>query len=269
VNAYVCVYRHHPATNRERERTADSPFANELVHQFLAEYDGSYLDWGDDPSFFAAGRLLGDARRASWGVCRPDVRDALHEDGFVVFFAEVLEEDRSDYFWTGVGSVGRRVRSRKRIWTDPALSPYRGFFNLLVTSSGEHREYFHPPHKKDWQRRQEAPYVVFDPALSRFDLQHPLHVSTYRADEGVPDRWRIEDSTVAALEALLFGDRPRRLRTSHTGFGHAKLHLHGSAQELPALRDELIRLFDSRKETGGPPRRRAVPPRAKRSGGCA
>jgi hypothetical protein len=236
----------------------------------LAEYDGSYLDWGDDPSFFAARRVLRDPRASSWGVCRPDVRDALHDDGFVVFFTEVIEQDRSEYFWAGVGSVGRLVRSRRLIWTDPGLSPYRRFFNLLVTSTGEHCEYFHPPHKKDWERRRDAPYVLFDPKLSRFDLEHPLHVSTFRASDGVPDRWRTNDETVSVLERLLFGERARRLRTSRTGFGHAKLRLHGSLEELRSLRAELIRLFDTRNAGAPFTRRRHVGPSpVRRRGGCA
>jgi hypothetical protein len=269
VNAYACVYRHQLVTERERELTAASTHANELIREFLAEYDGSYLDWGDDPSFFAASRVLGDSRASSWGVCRPDVRDALHDDAFVVLFTEVMEQDRSEYFWAGIGTVGRLVRNRLQVWTDTRLSPYRRFFNLLVTPSGEHREYFHPPHN-DWERRRDAPYVLFDPKLSRFDLEHPLHVSSYRTEDGTPDRWRTDNETVATLERLLFGKRSRRLRTSPTGFGHAKLRLEGSQDELGRLRAELIRLFDARRGGASVTRRRKVGPSpVRRRGGCA
>ena len=48
------------------------------LYKLGMEQDGEcYYDWGDDPSFFAAEEFLGDVNRASWGVCRRDVREKL------------------------------------------------------------------------------------------------------------------------------------------------------------------------------------------------
>ena len=106
---------------------------------------------------------------------------------------------------------------------------------------------------RDWDKRIKSPYLLFDPELSRFDLIAPVHVSTYRFNCGVSDVWRGKrDAVVRRLEALLFNNRSRRLRTSHTGFGHTKLRLSGTDEELFNLRSELIKLFDSRGPANAP-----------------
>ena len=61
-----------------REWRLTKPLADSdpLLSRFLNGYRENFWDWGDDPSFFAAEHRLGDVRRASWGVCRADVRKA-------------------------------------------------------------------------------------------------------------------------------------------------------------------------------------------------
>lgn len=268
--AYACVYRRYRPAPRERAQTESVAISNPILGRFLQQYDRSYLDWGDDPGFFAAEQIIGDVRRASWGVCRADVRRTLTEGSFVVFFVGIPLADRWEYHWVGLGTVKRLVRDRRDIWTDPNLDAYRDFLNLLVSPNGDHREYFRPEHD-DWQtKRILSPYVVFEDTLSRFDLKNPLHVSTYRPERGVPDKWRSRDAIVKRLESLLFRNRTdRRLRTSGLGYGHAKLRLPGTDDELSKLRSELLALFDSRATTllpvAAPQSKVGVPTRG---GGC-
>jgi hypothetical protein len=68
----------------------------------------------------------------------------------------------------GFGRVRTLVRDRARLWTDAAYVPYRKFYNVLDRVEGGHlvhHEKIHP-HHDDWERRADAPYVVFDKATS-------------------------------------------------------------------------------------------------------
>src|ERR1700682_2903329 len=86
VNAYLCTYRRMTPSPRTRGQTDAAAKQDPLLRAFLKNYDDSYYDWGDDPSFFAAQHVLRDVRKASWGMCRRDVRNALAERDLVVFF---------------------------------------------------------------------------------------------------------------------------------------------------------------------------------------
>ncbi len=253
MRAYACVYRKVQPTDAELRATQESAKGHPLLQQFLDAYPDSFLDWGDDPSFFSAERLLGNIHQASWGVCRPDVRDSIREGGvgsFVVFFVGVAADGRWHYYWTGVGTVARFVHDRQELFASPHLKPYGGFLNVLVRPGRaglEHHEVFRP-HHDDWARRIEAPYVVFDPSLSRFNVRDPLHVSTYVVAKGVPDRWRTEDKTVREVEQLIYGNRDdRRLRTAPTMNAHVKFRLKGTGRQLVELRTRLLGLFDARR----------------------
>jgi hypothetical protein len=192
---------------------------------FLDGYDHSYYDWGDDPSFFAAQHLLGDVRKASWGVCRPDVRSVVEKGDGVVFFCGRHEEERLlRYYFVGFGMVRETVAPRARLWTCPTYAKYRDFYNVLVGAHGGHLEMIHPCHD-DWQQRADAPYVIFDGALSSFNLSSPHCVATW--DGGpIPEEWHSDDCSIA-IKRTLFIERgiKRRLRTSAKGYGHAKLNL--------------------------------------------
>src|SRR6266849_6163783 len=116
---------------RARRQTNAAAKQDPLLRTFLEGYDHSYYDWGDDPSFFAAQHRLGDVRRASWGVCRRDVREALGERDLVVFFCGCEDETRVwRYYFVGFGTV-RALVKRAVLWTDPVYAPYRKFYNVL------------------------------------------------------------------------------------------------------------------------------------------
>jgi len=100
MRAYVCTYRHSSPSPRDRRQTEEAAAALPLLRTYLDQYDklGSVLDWGDDPSFFAASELLGDVRRATWGVCRRDVRASLGPGDFVVFICGRQDKRFWEYY---------------------------------------------------------------------------------------------------------------------------------------------------------------------------
>jgi hypothetical protein len=259
-NLYVCVYRRHVPGAGEWRRTVERSRDDPTLASFLNEYwrDDRYFDWGDDPSFFGALNELGDARRASWGVCRPNVRRALAPGDGIVFLVlkpEVALNARgihvptgpAEYFYVGFGTVGDVV-DRSVMWADPQFSAYRTFFNALarpVAGGGlENVEVF--PRHKDWIRRAStAPIVFFESATSWFDLHAPTLVARYDPLDGYPERWN-DEPTSRRLGQILFAGRDRRLRTSDGGHPHPHLRLSPSQPEFDAMRSDLLRLAGAR-----------------------
>ncbi len=226
VKAYLCTYRRKKPSAKELRQTRAATRQDPLLRAFLEGYDDSYYDWGDDPSFFAAQHLGGDVRKASWGVCRPDVRNTLGERDLVVFFCGCQNERLWRYHFVGFGIV-RALVGRAALWTDPANALYRKFYNVLARLDGGRlvqSETFHK-HHDDWERRAEAPYVLFDAAHSAFNLRSPHGVATWEGAT-IPETWAT-DARSRKIERLLFVERgiDRRLRTSASGYGHAKLNL--------------------------------------------
>ena len=234
---------------KERRQTEEAAKRDPLLRSFLEIYDRSYYDRGDDPSFFAAQNRLGDVRKASWGVCRRDVRNALTKGDLVVFFCGSQHERVWCYYFVGFGTVGDLVR-REAQWTNPRHAPYRRFYNVLAKVEGGRMfqsETFHHYHD-DWKRRAEAPYVLFDPKRSAFNLTSPHEVAIWNG-AAVPEKWARDDRS-KGIERLLFVERgiDRRLRTFEFGYGHAKLNLvsaGGAARpgrSIPELVQDLKRL---------------------------
>lgn len=263
--AYVSVYRSRIPSREERERTITAAERDPALRRFLEEYlrEESYLDWGDDPSFFAAREFFGDVRRASWGVCRRNLRALLGPGDLVVFFcAKQHRSDRGwDYHFVGFGTVGS-VLTRKQVWKEQRYAPYRRFYNLLVRPEGEtwvHSESFHP-HHDDWERRLLA-YILFDPrpGKTEFNLVNPPRVAVYSG--AVPERWDRNRPVAVQLEDLLFRSRgiARRLRTSKIGFGHNYMKLADEKAKTASIRVSLNRILaggaeresaSSRRRTG-------------------
>ena len=230
MNAYLCTYCHRKPSAKDWNRTRGAAEQDQILGKFLVGWDRSYYDWGDDPSFFAAQQFLGDVREATWGVCRPDVRKALSEGDVVLFFCGCQVGDRGVwcYHFVGLAKVRALVRHRACLWTNPAYVSYRKFYNVLARLEGGHlvqSETFHPKHG-DWERRADAPYVVFDSAYSFFNLTAPHCVATWEYGRPTPELWKTDDRS-KDIERLLFDDRGinRRLRTSVGGHPHPKLNL--------------------------------------------
>ncbi len=252
MNGYVCVYRHAIPCRRYWLRTEPVATSNPGLRQFLDVYNdqGCFYDWGDDPSFFAASEMLGDVRKATWGVCRPDVRRRLKALDYVVFFcAKSVRGPVWEYFYIGVGTISLGL-TRQTIWSDEQYAKYRDFFNILARSSEgvlEQHETFHSYHK-DWKRRCKAPYWLFAREWSQFNIVNPLHVATYTGTRGAVEIWHSSrDRQVARLEAMLFPQSAsaRRLRTTHPQIPHRQIdllaHL-GQHANSNALRSHLMEL---------------------------
>jgi len=208
---------------------------------------------GDDPAFLCATELLGNVNEASWGVCRRDVREDLQPNDFVVFFCakpRLQSPTFVDYYYVGVGTVAEAL-PRHAIWTDHQYAAYRKFYNVLAQWNGEYliqKEVFHPYHE-NWRQRATAPYIIFnrDAALTSFNLTNPTLVATYDGLQ-IPERW---NEAGEGLRDYLFTERgiERGLRSSKTGYGHAKINLlrQGNAirpgRPLEELRQALIYLL--------------------------
>jgi hypothetical protein len=222
----ACVYRHRTPEPRELKQTREAAKSDPRLARFLDGYQDSFHDWGDDPGFFAAEEHFGDVRRASWGVCRPDVRSRLELGDSVVFFCGRQTGRAWAYHFVGVGVVARLL-DRKSLWDSPRLMTYRQFYNLLIDKAGSrfhHHEHFYKWHD-NWEERAAAPYVLFDPEASAFNLVEPHEVARFDGRH-VPERWH-RYARSQELEELLFRERKiaRRLRTSLTGYGHSSLNL--------------------------------------------
>jgi hypothetical protein len=252
MQAYVCVYRRHLPSKADRKRTQEPAKSDAALSKFLDEYDDSFYDWGDDPAFFAAQFFMSDVQCATWGVCRRDVRQQLKDGDVVVFFCgkpRVGTRRIWDYYYIGLGTVKSTV-DRRRLWTEELFTPYRKFYNVLAQLRGKtliRKETFHPYHK-DWERRAQAPYILFEskPDLTHFNVTNPQLVGTYDGSH-IPETW---NKASIDLKNLIFVERgiSRRLRSSQTGFGHTQINLLKSGKVLrpgrnvDELRKALLRI---------------------------
>ena len=141
-------------------------------------------DIGDDPSFTWAHAHGGPV---TWGVCRPDLRNALKRGDLVTFFAadRLQKGTPARYAWVGYATVDSKV-SQSAIFERDDLARFRMRPNLLIRMSPdgvfEHyepalpRRQWHP----DWlwrlvhsRRRKKEDFTsveatnVYDPRTSR------------------------------------------------------------------------------------------------------
>ena len=236
MKCYVCVYRQPVLKGRKWQRSWDEAGKKRGLRKYLelyklgSEQDGDecYYDWGDDPSFFAAEEFLGNVNRASWGVCRRNVREKLNKGDFVIFFCAKARDGRIwEYYYIGLGTVSESI-DRSLIWSSSKYKPYRDFFNLLVDSKGCQREFIYDKHNKDWWNRAHAPYIIFNTHRNRthFNLVNPLHVATYRLEDmnwrgNVIERWRLSERNVRAIyNTIPKREGGKKLRTGLTDQGY-------------------------------------------------
>jgi hypothetical protein len=243
MSAFVSVYRNIIPSRKDWRKVAKVAEEDPVLRKYLGEYEDSYFDWGDDPSFFAAQEYLGDVRRASWGVCRRNLRELLAPEDLVIFFCarECLEPRTWHYYYVGFGTV-RRGLPRWSIWQEPEFAPYQRFYNLLVRPENGllvHAEAF--PAHHDFEKRL-CSYILFDARERRteFDLTNPPHVATYSG--AIPETWHRDDPFVAGLYDVLIAGRQRRLRTSLTGNAHPHIRLTSESKATDKIREKLFEL---------------------------
>ena len=152
------------------------------------------------------------------------------------------------YYYIGLGTVKHKI-DRREIWKKEKYKTYRKFFNLLTSSKGRHKELIHPYHddevknrqgkvvELDWERKSRAPYIIFDSSddKTHFNLVNPLLVAEYRIGNNVwkgnvMETWKLSNASARKVYDLIpkrkGGKKPgKKLRTSHTGFGHSLMNL--------------------------------------------
>lgn len=231
MKAYLCVYRHSIPPRKDWDLTKARAATEPLLQKFLDRYGQPecFYDWGDDPSFFASSEILGSAESATWGVCRRDVRTAMRPGDYVVFVCgKEMAKGIWEYFYVGVGTI-KQLLDRHVIWSEDGYEPQRRFFNVLARPvGGELQQYetFHRYHP-DWDRRAAAPYIVFDPLESRFNLENPPLVASYDRDHGGIEEWNYNDPISRRLAALVLPDSSstRGLRSVNVQRSHPKMNL--------------------------------------------
>ncbi|HEY4896302.1 MAG TPA: hypothetical protein VII01_09445 [Solirubrobacteraceae bacterium] len=255
MKAYLCVYRHLRPPDRDLARTEEAASGNPALRRYLDAYGhgDSFYDWGDDPSFFAASEFLGDARNATWGVCRPDVRAALSTGDYVVFVCGKQPPRYArawEYYFVSVATLGEGL-SRETIWSDDRYSVYRRFFNVLARVDGSgltQHEFVHRFHD-NWRERARAAYWLFDANHTGLNLTSPLLLATYDGEPGQIERWHMSGDRVRDLHSMLLrGARPSRgLRSTNIWQPHPKLNLSNGYRtdgELRDLRTKLLELVE-------------------------
>jgi len=167
---------------------------------------------------------------------------------FVVFFCgKEIDRGRWDYFYVGVGTIGQLL-NRNEIWEDDDYQNYRRFFNVLarpvdgLLQQHETIRRFHP----DWAARAAAPYVVFDPDDTHFNLRDPLRVASYDRELGGIEVWDRENPHAVALAELILPSPPTRrgLRSTNRQRAHPKMNLQFQAQRAGGFENLRGRLLD-------------------------
>lgn len=239
--------------------------------------DGWPLDHGDDPAFGSSRRFRG---RVTWGVCRPNVRNAVRPGDAVIFFAADRLRDRrpeaARYQFVGFATVDRSVRQTD-VWCDRSLRIYQRYGNLLIRPAGRAFEHFEPelPRKhwhEDWLariserrtfsradfdgRERFAPsdkvngrplrlapnYVIFRPEpQDTFILAEPPVVATV-SEAGRPETW-LKTPFASALRSIVLSPTHRSLRTTHPQVAHPHIAI---PQEAEPVLSQIRRLCAER-----------------------
>jgi hypothetical protein len=150
------------------------------------------------------------------------VRASLGPGDFVVFVcgSQTAESSKKwEYFFTGVATL-KEPLTREAIWGEQRNSIYREFLNILarVGPDGnlQQYEFVHKFHD-DWKERCSAPYWVFDPDESFFQMDDALHIATYDGQPGAIEKWNTDVPKVGELRSLLLhgAKSTRGLRSTH------------------------------------------------------
>lgn len=235
MKAFVCVYLHGEPSTQAGKLNQEAANTDAHLQLFLNAYSqpDSFWDGGDDPGFFAASKVLKDPLKATWGVCRRDVRSQLSKGDFIIWFCARPDQNKStvNYYLIGCTTVADTI-NRFDLWTNSLYQQYRVFFNTLARPSGSEliqHETIHPFHT-DWANRSTAPYILFDNnrSLSAVNLNNPTLVATKNAGSWQETWLSGSNPKVAKLENILFGNLQieRRLRTSHPNQPHRHIPLH-------------------------------------------
>ena len=132
---YLCVHRHVIPDRDELTRVRAAAEHDDAAAAYLRAYElpESYLDWGDDPAFFSATRTFNDSAKATWGICRRDVRNSLSMGDAVAFVCAKQQKTGGwTYHFVGCGTVAALV-DRHSLGEGTKWRSYRRFFNVLAS----------------------------------------------------------------------------------------------------------------------------------------
>lgn len=113
MKAFVCVYLHNEPSKKAKTLTQAAAVTDPNLRQFLVDYSqpNAFWDWGDDPGFYSASRILDSPLKASWGVCRRDVRIQLKSGDFIVWFCARTDSNTKtvNYYFVGCTTVAETI----------------------------------------------------------------------------------------------------------------------------------------------------------------
>jgi hypothetical protein len=121
---------------------ADSRGKSASLYEIARDDEFPY-DVGDDPGFFSARRHGG---RVTWGVCRPDVRNAIKDGDWMIFFSAERPSTESAitrYRFVAALAVDQKV-SQTHLFDSPPMRPYRRYLNLLIRRKASGWEHYEP-----------------------------------------------------------------------------------------------------------------------------
>lgn len=236
------------------------------------------LDIGDDPCF---GWAYETSAPITWGVCRPDLRNALAIGDVVTFFAADKLGDRrpARYSWVGYATVADKI-CQADVFRRREHARYRAAPNLLIRPDELGRfEHFEPAlAESDWhgdwlwrlvktrRKKQDFESVhasnVYDPRTSRaggslirlagnYVVFSDSPELTWVADappviahadsNGTPETW-MKDKLATELRALMFENASRAsLRTTNEQTAHPQLRLATPAHDARTRMADLAR----------------------------
>ena len=186
------------------------------VEQALRENEWPY-DNGDDPSFFAARHSGGPL---TWGVCRPDVRNAIEPGSVCVFFAYTRVVNKTRYRLSAVATVAYRL-DRRSILQDATFSQ-ADYANLLIRRQGNgwlYDESDRPQSDRhdDWLWRIATNRTR---KKSAFESRHKIIYETGRFDDGdleVGENYVVFSNQV---DQTYISRNPPHVATARPGYEH-------------------------------------------------
>lgn len=246
-HVFICVYRHIDPSKKRIKDLIEASNRTPLLQEFHDTYfdDNNFYDWGDDPSFFAAKKYLGDEKFATWGVCRTNVRRQLTKGDMIIFICGKQKKKNWDYYYIGYGTVSLNLKKRLDIWQNDKYKIQRNFYNLLIDNDNNQFEPFSGDHDH-YLRRAEAGYIFFEgsPILTNFNFVNPLHIAFCDSEQCPIEEWSLEIKFVRDLKNLILGkynSKGRSLRSSNIQRSHPHIKLNSmSREQLTIFRNELF-----------------------------
>jgi hypothetical protein len=217
-NLWAAAYLAPPPTSRDLPSKA-----NRLITAFYSatQADSLPFDIGDDPAFFSASYFNGPI---TWGVCRHDVRSAIHAGDWMVFFSARRACEGSDvtqYRFVAALCVETKL-SQAALFGPDRHHPYCEYLNLLIRPKEHGWEHFEPTltaWHNDWLWRISDKSALQRQGLKKEDLVEAgrRHVSGEPLTVGGKPVPVGNNYIVFAKSPTLVADEPPLVASHRTG----------------------------------------------------